>query len=136
MGGALARIDRGLLRGGRPKQLASQEVRPIAHKLIAIVRSYFQHCDYGLVLICCLPLGILAFDRRWLFYSVFCYIDPWIYFGYFLRLRYHLKMFTPRILWESITLDPAGFCGLSSVSTVDCRLRASRWVVLRRSHLP
>src|SRR5437016_818530 len=100
MGGALARIDRGLLRGGRTKQLASQEVRPIAHKLIAIVRSYFQHCDYGLVLICCLPLGILAFDRRWLFYSVFGYIDPWIYFGYFLRLRYHLRMF-PHVYYGS-----------------------------------
>src|SRR5246127_2027628 len=66
--------------------------------------SYF---DSGVLLIAALPWAILRFDSSWLFaYSTssFGFIDPFIYFGYFLDLTQHLRTFkgayfSTRLTW-------------------------------------
>ena len=63
--------------------------------------------DAGLLVVLGLPWLILSFDRTWLFaYSAssFGFIDPWVYFGYFLDLTQHLRAFkgayfTTRLSW-------------------------------------
>lgn len=66
---------------------------------------WYRRLDFALLPILALPLLILLVDDTWLFsYSatpgppgcVGCehgYIDPWIYFGYFLDLGQHLRTF-------------------------------------------
>jgi hypothetical protein len=69
--------------------------------------AWFARIDAGLLLILSLPWMILRFDRTWLFaYSASSYgfIDPWVYFGYFLDLTQHLRTFkgayfTTRLSW-------------------------------------
>lgn len=69
--------------------------------------AWLARIDAGLLLILSLPWMILRFDRTWLFaYSASSYgfIDPWVYFGYFLDLPQHLRMFkgayfTTRLSW-------------------------------------
>jgi hypothetical protein len=68
---------------------------------------WLARIDAGLLLILSLPWMILRFDRTWLFaYSASSYgfIDPWVYFGYFLDLTQHLRTlkgayFTTRLSW-------------------------------------
>jgi hypothetical protein len=63
--------------------------------------------DPGLLTILALPWVILRFDNTWLFayaISPFGFIDPWVYFGYFLDLTEHLRAFkgayfTTRLTW-------------------------------------
>jgi hypothetical protein len=63
--------------------------------------------DPGVLTIMALPWVILHFDNTWLFaYAInpFGFIDPWVYFGYFLDLTQHLRTFkgayfTTRLTW-------------------------------------
>jgi hypothetical protein len=63
--------------------------------------------DSGLLLILALPWAIVRLDSAWLFaYATSSqgFIDPWVYFGFFLDLAQHLRTFkgayfTTRITW-------------------------------------
>jgi hypothetical protein len=63
--------------------------------------------DPGLLTILAVPWVILRFDNTWLFaYAInpFGFIDPWVYFGYFLDLPQHLRTFkgayfSTRLTW-------------------------------------
>jgi hypothetical protein len=69
--------------------------------------AWLARIDAGLLLVLSLPWMILHFDRTWLFAyssSSYGFIDPWVYFGYFLDLTQHLRMFkgayfTTRLSW-------------------------------------
>ena len=69
--------------------------------------AWLARIDAGLLFVLSLPWMILRFDRTWLFaYSASSYgfIDPWVYFGYFLDLTQHLRTFkgayfTTRLSW-------------------------------------
>jgi hypothetical protein len=69
--------------------------------------AWLARIDAGLLVVLSLPWMILRFDRTWLFaYSASSYgfIDPWVYFGYFLDLTQHLRTFkgayfTTRLSW-------------------------------------
>jgi hypothetical protein len=69
--------------------------------------TWLARIDAGLLVVLSLPWMILRFDRTWLFaYSTSSYgfIDPWVYFGYFLDLTQHLRTFkgayfTTRLSW-------------------------------------
>ncbi len=66
-----------------------------------------RRIDAGLLTILGLPWLILRFDSSWLFgYAVtpYGYIDPWVYFGFFLDLTQHIRTFkgayfTTRLTW-------------------------------------
>jgi hypothetical protein len=63
--------------------------------------------DVGLIGVLALPLLVVGLDTSWLFaYSTSTtgYIDPWVYFGFFLDLTQHIKTFkgayfTTRLAW-------------------------------------
>jgi hypothetical protein len=69
--------------------------------------GWWTRVDTGLLTILALPWVILRFDSTWLFaYAInpFGFIDPWVYFGYFLDLTQHLRTFkgayfTTRLTW-------------------------------------
>ena len=69
--------------------------------------AWLARIDAGLLVVLSLPWMVLRFDRTWLFaYSASSYgfIDPWVYFGYFLDLTQHLRAFkgayfTTRLSW-------------------------------------
>jgi len=73
----------------------------------AIWQGLLRRIDFALLPILALPLVILKLDDTWLFaYSASPqgFIDPWIYFGYFLDLTQHLRTirsgyFAGRISW-------------------------------------
>jgi hypothetical protein len=70
-------------------------------------RIWPRYLDSRLLLIAALPWAILRLDSSWLFaYSTssFGFIDPFIYFGYFLDLTQHLRSFkgayfSTRLTW-------------------------------------
>ena len=63
--------------------------------------------DSGLLLVLTLPWIIVRLDTSWLFgyaTSPFGFIDPWVYFGFFLDLTQHIRSFkgayfTTRLTW-------------------------------------
>jgi|GEM_PF-2978400 hypothetical protein len=63
--------------------------------------------DAGLLAVLASPLVVLGLDRSWLFAyatSTTGYIDPWVYFGFFLDLTQHIRTFkgayfTTRLAW-------------------------------------
>lgn len=63
--------------------------------------------DNGILVILALPWAILRFDTSWLFgyaTSSTGFIDPWVYFGFFLDLIQHIRTFkgayfTTRLTW-------------------------------------
>jgi hypothetical protein len=71
------------------------------------LKGWRARVDPGLLTILALPWVILRFDSTWLFaYAInpFGFIDPWVYFGYFLDLTQHLRTFkgayfTARLTW-------------------------------------
>ena len=65
----------------------------IAHPSAGL-RGWLHRIDLALLPILALPLVILKLDDSWLFaYSEQGFIDPWVYFGYFLDLPRHLQTF-------------------------------------------
>jgi len=70
-------------------------------------RSWPGRFDSGLLLILAVPWLILRFDTTWLFgyaMSPAGFIDPWVYFGFFLDLKQHIgtfkgAYFTTRLTW-------------------------------------
>ncbi|MGC2197790.1 MAG: hypothetical protein WA628_24170 [Terriglobales bacterium] len=70
-------------------------------------RGWLERVDLGLFMIVPLPWVILRFDSSWLFgyaMSPFGFIDPWVYFGFFLDLTQHIRTFkgayfTTRLTW-------------------------------------
>jgi 4-amino-4-deoxy-L-arabinose transferase-like glycosyltransferase len=69
-------------------------------------RSWFRF-DAGILVVLALPWAILRFDTSWLFgyaTSSIGFIDPWVYFGFFLDLTPHIRAFkgayfTTRLTW-------------------------------------
>jgi 4-amino-4-deoxy-L-arabinose transferase-like glycosyltransferase len=69
-------------------------------------RSWFGF-DAGILVVLALPWTILHFDTSWLFgYATSSngFIDPWVYFGFFLDLAQHIRTFkgayfTTRLTW-------------------------------------
>jgi 4-amino-4-deoxy-L-arabinose transferase-like glycosyltransferase len=63
--------------------------------------------DAGILVVLALPWVILRFDTSWLFgyaTSSIGFIDPWVYFGFFLDLTQHIRTFkgayfTTRLTW-------------------------------------
>jgi len=84
----------------QPVHLARQEDRP------AEPRRPWRF-DAAFLLIAALPWAILHFDTSWLFgyaASPSGFIDPWVYFGFFLDLTQHIRAFkgayfTTRLTW-------------------------------------
>jgi len=69
------------------------EPSPIAHPSAGL-GGWLRRIDLALLPILALPLVILKLDDSWLFaYSEQGFIDPWVYFGYFLDLPRHLQTF-------------------------------------------
>jgi hypothetical protein len=66
----------------------------LAH-LLRLGRALASRVDFSLLVILALPWTLLATGANWVFDYVFrqSYIDPWVYFGYFLDLPAHLKAF-------------------------------------------
>jgi hypothetical protein len=57
-------------------------------------RGFLRSIDGGVVLLLAWPLLLLLVDSSWLFsYALTIFIDPWVYFGYFLDLRQHSHAF-------------------------------------------
>ncbi len=83
-----------------PAHLARQENRPVAPRTAWRFDSVF-------LLIAALPWAIVRFDTSWLFgyaASPSGFIDPWVYFGFFLDLTQHIRAFkgayfTTRLTW-------------------------------------
>ncbi|PYX41851.1 MAG: hypothetical protein DMG81_02705 [Acidobacteria bacterium] len=79
------------------ERVASGIVRP----------GWLRRIDAGLLMILGLPWLILRFDSTWLFgYAATPsgFIDPWVYFGFFLDLTQHIRTFkgayfTTRLTW-------------------------------------
>jgi hypothetical protein len=69
--------------------------------------GWLARVDSGLLTIVALPWVILRFDSSWLFgyaTSPLGFIDPWVYFGFFLDLTQHIRTFkgayfTTRLTW-------------------------------------
>ena len=73
----------------------------------SLEKRWLERIDAGWLIVLSLPWAILRFDRTWLFaYSASPngFIDPWVYFGFFLDLTQHLRMlkgayFSARLSW-------------------------------------
>jgi hypothetical protein len=95
--------------GSRPITGANDNVSVPAEKLQASTarQGWLARVDSGLLMIVALPWVILRFDTSWLFgyaTSPFGFIDPWVYFGFFLDLTQHIRTFkgayfTTRLTW-------------------------------------
>ena len=70
-------------------------------------RSFWRRIDGGLLCVLTLPGLVVGLDTSWLFAyatSTAGYIDPWVYFGFFLDLTQHIRTFkgayfTTRLSW-------------------------------------
>ena len=92
--------------------LSGAHAHPDAHRAATLSpdspgTGWRTRIDGGLLVILSLPWLILRFDTTWLFAyagSSQGFIDPWVYFGYFLDLKQHLRSFkgayfTTRLSW-------------------------------------
>jgi len=63
--------------------------------LLSFSLALNSHIDLGLVVILALPWALLSIGSNWIFAYVMGsnVIDPWFYFGFFLSLRNHLRIF-------------------------------------------
>ncbi len=71
-------------------------------KTIALKRIV-NKVDYNLLILIILPLVILSVNKTWIFTPINT-VDPWIYFGHFIRFDQYLKAFsdtyyTTRLPW-------------------------------------
>ncbi len=88
----------------RPRSVMTVDQKAVIDEPQSGVRT---RLDSGLLLILALPWAMVRLDSAWLFaYATSSqgFIDPWVYFGFFLDLAQHLRTFkgayfTTRITW-------------------------------------
>lgn len=65
-----------------------------SNSFFALCRGWLGLIDWKLVLLLSLPLLMVRLNDSWIFsYVLRGYIDPWVYFGYFLDLKQQLNTF-------------------------------------------